>query len=172
MSLSDLEPTPLPTASGARLELEFESTAESGGTWQEEPIAALVRSIVERELGNGHYALGLHLVDDEQIRALNREHRGTDSHTDVLSFGLHDPSGMRFVLPPNYPASLGDVVVSYPRALAQADEYGHSPERELAYLVAHGVLHLLGYDHQQEAERLQMRVREEDALRPLGLTRD
>jgi probable rRNA maturation factor len=63
------------------------------------------------------------------------------------------------------------VVVSYPRAVAQAEEYGHSVERELAYLVAHGVLHVLGYDHEVEAEQRVMRQKEEEALQPLGFTR-
>jgi probable rRNA maturation factor len=78
---------------------------------------------------------------------------------------------MRFVLPPDQPANLGDVVVSYPRAIAQAEEFGHSPERELGYLVAHGVLHVLGYDHEEEADRRHMRQREEEALGAIGLTR-
>ena len=63
------------------------------------------------------------------------------------------------------------MVISYPRAVAQADEYGHSVEREVAYLVAHGVLHVLGYDHEEEAERERMRRKEEEALQPLGFTR-
>src|SRR5215211_179221 len=70
-------------------------------------LETLVRSLVTRELGPGEYTLSLHLVDDEEIRALNAEHRGTDTHTDVLSFPLHDPNGMRFVLPPGVPANLG-----------------------------------------------------------------
>jgi probable rRNA maturation factor len=134
-------------------------------------LEALIGSIVKRELPPANYVVGLHVVDDETIRALNAEHRGEDSHTDVLSFPLHDPNGMRFVLPPGVPAHLGDVVVSYPRAEQQARDFGHSLERELAYLVAHGVLHVLGYDHEDEADRRRMRQQEEAALAPLGLTR-
>lgn len=139
--------------------------------WDEPRLRALAESIVARELEPGRYAVTLHLVSDEAIRALNHEHRGKDSHTDVLSFGLHDPSGMRFVLPPGQPIGLGDVVVSLPRALEQAREHGHAPEREVAYLVAHGLLHILGYDHEEEADRLAMRAKEEDALAPLGFIR-
>ena len=91
--------------------------------------------------------------------------------TDVLSFPLHDPNGMRFVLPPDQPAHLGDVVVSLPRAAEQAHDFGHSLDREIGYLVAHGVLHVLGYDHEEEADRRRMRQKEEEALRPLGFTR-
>jgi probable rRNA maturation factor len=136
-----------------------------------ERLEQLVRCIVGHELAEGTYVVGLHFVDDEAIRALNAEHRGKDSHTDVLSFPLHDPNGMRFVLPPDVPAHLGDVVVSYPRAAEQAREFGHSLEREVAYLVAHGVLHILGYDHEAEDDRRRMRHKEEAALAPLGLTR-
>jgi probable rRNA maturation factor len=89
----------------------------------------------------------------------------------VLSFPLRDEDGVRFIEPPDQPLHLGDVVVSQPRAEEQAREYGHSIEREIAYLVAHGVLHVLGYDHEQDADRRRMRQHEEEVLRPLGFTR-
>jgi probable rRNA maturation factor len=136
-----------------------------------ERLESLIGSIVTRELPPAEYVISLHLVDDEAIRALNVEHRGKDTHTDVLSFPLHDPTGMRFVLPPGIPANLGDVVISYPRAQEQARDFGHSVEREIGYLVAHGVLHVLGYDHEQEVDRRRMRQQEEAALAPLGFTR-
>lgn len=151
--------------------IEFAVEDGLAGSWDEERVGALVRSIVEREGTPPDFAISLHLVGDETIHSLNHEHRGVDSHTDVLSFPLHDPNGMRFVLPPGQPASLGDVVVSYPRAVEQARDFGHSIERELGYLVAHGVLHVLGYDHEEPADRRIMRQKEEEALAPLGLTR-
>ncbi len=153
--------------------VEVELVVEAGleAAWDEPRLRQLVASIVAPEVAPGRYSLTLHLVGDETIRALNRDHRGKDAPTDVLSFPLHDPSDMRFVLPPDDPINLGDVVISYPRVQAQARGYGHSAARELAYLVAHGVLHLLGYDHEEEAERRRMRTREEEALTPLGLTR-
>jgi probable rRNA maturation factor len=154
--------------------VHVEFSVEDGldAAWDEARTGALVRSIIARELPDTSHALiSLHLVGDETIRELNAEHRGLDAHTDVLSFPLHDPGGMRFVLPPGQPANLGDVVVSHPRAAEQAAEFGHSLERETAYLVAHGVLHVLGYDHEDEAERRVMRSREEEALTPLGFTR-
>ncbi len=151
--------------------LEFVVEPGLAGTWNSDRIRVLVASIVETELRRADYTLSLHLVSDETIRALNHEHRGTDIHTDVLSFPLHDPNGMRFVLPPGEPVNLGDVVVSYPRVIAQAHDFGHSVERELGYLVAHGVLHVLGYDHEADADRRRMRQREEEALEPLGFTR-
>jgi probable rRNA maturation factor len=160
-----------------RLELELDVSVEDGldlSAWDEARMADLVRGIIGRELGPGDYTLGVHLVGDATIRALNAEHRGQDVHTDVLSFPLHatpDAQQMPFVLPPSEPVSLGDVVVSVPRAAEQAQAFGHSTARELAYLVAHGVLHILGYDHEAPDERQQMRQREEEALVPLGFTR-
>ncbi len=156
---------------GFDLSVELDVAQGLDAVWDEERIRALVSSIVHRELGSGRYAISLHLVGDDDIRELNREHRGKNVHTDVLSFPLHDPSGMRFVVPPDQPIELGDVVVSHPRAVEQAGEYGHSTDREMAYLVAHGVLHVLGYDHEEEDERKAMRAREEEALAPLGFTR-
>jgi probable rRNA maturation factor len=154
------------------VDIEFSTEQGLAATWDEPRMRTLVRSIVARELADAQRAtISLHLVSDETIRALNAEHRGKDVHTDVLSFPLHDPNGMRFVLPPDQPVHLGDVVVSRPRAAEQAREFGHSLDREIGYLVAHGVLHVLGYDHQEEADRRRMRQKEEEALRPLGFTR-
>jgi probable rRNA maturation factor len=173
----------LPPPEGARspslatdtpLNVDVELSVEDGleAAWDEPRITRLVHSIVRNEFpGVGEFAISLHLVGNETIRALNAEHRGTDAHTDVLSFPLHDPNGMRFVLPPNQPAALGDVVISFPVASAQAEEFGHSVDREIGYLVAHGVLHVLGYDHEDEDDQRRMRQQEEDALRPLGFTR-
>ena len=157
--------------SGATVEVETDVQPDVQASWDQARMGTLVTSIVQRELGPGDYVVSLHLVGDEAIRELNRDYRGTDTHTDVLSFPLHDPDGMRFVLPPGQRVALGDVVVSYPRVQEQAREYGHSEERELAYLVAHGVLHILGYDHEEPDEQARMREREEEALAPLGLTR-
>jgi probable rRNA maturation factor len=138
--------------------------------WDEPRITALVGSLISRELPAAHdWTIALHLVSDVAIRALNTSYRGIESPTDVLSFPLHDQA--EFVLPPGETIDLGDVVVSYPRAVEQAQEYDHSVDRELAYLTAHGVLHVLGYDHEDEAERRVMRQKEEEALAPLGFTR-
>src|SRR5438128_896742 len=146
-------PQPDGTRDALNVGVDFEVEDGLSATWDQPRMRALVRSLVSRVLGHGDYTISLHLVSEQTIHELNAEHRGKDAPTDVLSFPLHDPTGMRFVLPPDQPASLGDVVISYPRALAQAEEYGHGIERELGYLVAHGVLHVLGFDHEQEADR-------------------
>ena len=150
--------------------IDFSVEDGLAGAWDQARLSRLVDSIVARERPDvGDYTLGAHLVGDDTIRAMNATHRGEDSATDVLSFGLDEGE---FVLPDGEPVNLGDVVVSYPRAVEQAHEYGHSVERELAYLLAHGVLHILGYDHEAEAEQRVMRQKEEEALEPLGFTRD
>ncbi len=128
----------------------------------------LVRLVAERALQSdgleGGYQVSITLVDDARIRQLNAEHRGVDAPTDVLSFPLASDDTAGFVLPPATPTHLGDIVISFHRAQAQAEEYGHTLEREIAYLTAHGVLHLLGFDHEEEEDRAIMRTREEEIL--------
>ncbi len=103
--------------------------------------------------------LSLIITDDEAIRELNRRFRGVDAPTDVLAFGAGAEE--HFVSAPEAPPYLGDVVISYQRALAQSEELGHAVAEELELLVIHGILHLLGYDHQEEAIARKMREREE-----------
>lgn len=154
-----------------RVAVDFTVDDTLVAAWDAARIRPLVQAIVRRHFpSGGDFVISLHLVDDQTIRALNAEHRGKDAHTDVLSFPLHEPD-VQFIVPPDQPANLGDVVVSYPRATEQAHEYGHSVDREIAYLVAHGVLHVLGYDHEEEPDRRRMRQQEEEALGPLGFTR-
>lgn len=105
--------------------------------------------------------LSLLITDDERIQELNLRYRGVDAPTDVLSFSM---AGDVFVTPPEASAYLGDIVISYQRALEQAPEYGHSVEEEVALLLIHGLLHLLGYDHETEVERRAMWTRQEYIL--------
>jgi probable rRNA maturation factor len=137
-------------------------------------LRSVSRAVARQEGLNGRLALSIHLVDDAGIRDVNRQFRGVDAATDVLSFPLLQqlqPGSAEFTLPPDLPAELGDVLISVERASAQAQEFGHSVKRELCYLLVHGLLHLLGYDHVEESERLEMRRREEAVLAPLGLSR-
>ena len=110
----------------------------------------------------GETELSLIVTDDEAIRELNRRFRGVDAPTDVLAFGAGTEE--HFVSAPESPPHLGDVVISYQRALAQATELGHAVEEELRLLAIHGILHLLGYDHQEEAAAQKMRKRERAIL--------
>ena len=96
--------------------------------------------------------MGVVVTGDVAVRDLNRRYRGEDAPTDVLSFALREDAE-EFVLPPDASLRLGDVVVSLPAARRQAKEAGHSLERELALLLVHGLLHLLGYDHASDEQR-------------------
>jgi probable rRNA maturation factor len=133
--------------------------------------------------------VSLTLTDDEGIRELNRQYRNLDRPTDVLSFPLRDASSDEPQvtwegeyetveseaedddgLDPSVEL-LGDIVISVPRARAQAAEYGHSVEREIGFLFVHGFLHLLGYDHETEAQEREMFARQEAVLQKAGLFR-
>lgn len=123
------------------------------------------------------------LTDNDGIQEINKEQRDIDRPTDVLSFPMIDfrkPEGFELVEehPEDYfdsdtgELNLGDIVVSMDKVYEQAQEFGHSPERELAFLIAHSMLHLSGYDHEEEAERLVMEAKQEEILTQKGYTRD
>ena len=108
------------------------------------------------------------IVDNDRIRELNREYRNIDRATDVLSFPLNERSE---ILSGTADAELGDIVISMEKAISQAGEYGHSVDRELAFLAVHSTLHLLGYDHESEDEEKDMFARQEKILADMGLSR-
>ena len=117
--------------------------------------------------------LGLFVTDDDTVRSLNRKYRGVDEATDVLSFALTEVEvggGLpAFIMPPDGVVHLGEVVVSYPRAVKQASEHGRELNDELAWLVVHGVLHLVGYDHDEPTRGEEMRAVEKRVLSGIGL---
>jgi len=109
--------------------------------------------------------VSLTLVSDEEIRSLNRQYRKIDKSTDVLSFLMGEP---------NYESqavNLGDIIISAPTAVRQANQYGHSIERELAFLTVHGMLHLLGYDHENKTDESIMRAKQDIVMKKLGILR-
>lgn len=107
------------------------------------------------------------ICDAEEIHKLNKEYRDVDAPTDVLSFALNEGGDDL----PEEEKELGDIVINLDRAVAQAEEFGHSRERETAYLAVHGFLHILGYDHYDPEEKKAMRKAEEDILSACGITR-
>ena len=110
-------------------------------------------------------------VDNDQIREMNREHRNIDAATDVLSFPLGE-NGIYDHNEATGAALLGDIVISMPKAVEQAELYGHSLQREIGYLTAHSMFHLLGYDHVNGGvEAVHMREKEETVMTRLGLPR-
>lgn len=120
------------------------------------------------------------LVSEEQIRELNARERGVDRVTDVLSFPSMDGIKGRPILSGEHSdcndceghVFLGSIVICEKRAREQAEEYGHPFERELWYLAVHGLLHCLGYDHETEEEKREMRAKEEEVMAKLDLTRE
>ena len=127
--------------------------------------------------------VNLLLTDNENIQIYNRENRNIDKSTDVLSFpNLFFEKESEFIIPKGMNADffnpdtgnliLGDIIISVEKVTEQADEYGHSEKREFAFLVAHSMLHLSGYDHMTEEEAIVMEQKQEMILNELGITRD
>ncbi|GAB4268679.1 rRNA maturation RNase YbeY [Thermincola ferriacetica] len=134
-----------------------------------ETIERVANAVLEQSEFPGA-EVGIVLVDDDYIHQLNKQYRGVDSPTDVLSFALIEDGEEEF-FEEEKDLLLGDVFISVERAQNQAEEYGHSFTREMAYLTAHGMFHLLGYDHNTEEERDIMREKEEQVLTGLNITR-
>ena len=112
--------------------------------------------------------LSLLLTDNENIQVINREYRDKDAPTDVISFAYHETED--FNIGPY--DTLGDIIISLERVEEQSSEYNHSFEREFYYVLTHGILHILGYDHIEEDDKKLMREREEAILSSFGYTRD
>lgn len=112
------------------------------------------------------YEMSLVFTDSETVQRLNRDYRDVDEPTDVLAFYMLPQHGADadFVSPPDDITHLGEVIISYPKAEEQAKEQGHSTEQELTLLIIHGILHLLGYDHEKPEEEAKMKAREKELL--------
>lgn len=133
-------------------------------------IRKSVVSALEYEGFQNDCQVSVTLTDNEGIRALNREYRGIDRETDVLSFPLLEFEGGEEPPADEPEVMLGDIVLSLEKTEAQAEEFGHSFEREAAFLCVHSMLHLLGYDHvDSEAEDMEMRRRQREILECMGL---
>ncbi|MBQ7639161.1 MAG: rRNA maturation RNase YbeY [Clostridia bacterium] len=129
-------------------------------------------AVLRLEQFKGSAEISVRFVDNEIIRELNNTYRGIDSDTDVLSFPLGE-NGEYDVNPDTGAYLLGDIVISVQKAIEQATEFGHSLDREMAFLTVHSMLHLLGYDHVQGGlEAVRMREKEEKVLTQLGLKRN
>ena len=129
-------------------------------------------AVLRLEEFKGSAEISVRFVDNELIRELNKTYRDIDKETDVLSFPLGE-NGEYDVNPDTGAFMLGDIVISVQKAMEQAEEYGHSLEREIAFLAVHSMLHLLGYDHVNGGlEAVRMREKEEEVLTHLGLKRN
>lgn len=135
-------------------------------------IRMLVRrccnAVLQLEKFEGSAEISVTFTDNEGIKALNKQYRDKDIETDVLSFPMGE-NGVYDTNPETGAQILGDVVISMEKARDQAELFGHSLQREVGYLTAHSVLHLLGYDHMEKLERVRMREKEELVMEQLGL---
>ncbi len=145
---------------GIHVEDEFRASVDRN--W----VRKITRQVLRDEGVPSPYEASLVFTDSETVQRLNRDYRDLDEPTDVLAFYMLPQKGAdsSFALPPDGVTRLGEVIISYPQAVAQAREQGHSPERELALLIIHGILHLLGYDHEEPEAEHKMRERERALL--------
>lgn len=149
-------------------------------------VEKIVNQVIEKSLEQEgcpyEVSVSVLLTDNEGIHAMNKEFRGIDRPTDVLSFpnvdyeAPADFSGIEdyvedYFDPESGELCLGDIVISIDKVYEQANEYGHAPLREFAFLVAHSMLHLMGYDHMEEDEAKVMEAKQEEILSSLGITR-
>ncbi|MBQ8093030.1 MAG: cytidine deaminase [Clostridia bacterium] len=146
-------------------------------------LLACAQAAVNTEGYHGPAVAFVKITDDIEIQTINREQRGIDRATDVLSFpSVSYPEGVTArnaadllaeAYDPEWNAvNLGDIILSVDHIRAQADEYGHSVSRETGYLLTHALFHLMGYDHMEEADRIQMRAHEKAALNSTGIQRE
>lgn len=127
-------------------------------------IEKSIKAVLKVEELDDDVEVSVSFVGDEEIRDLNRDYRGVDKSTDVLSFPMDD----EFIIDNRI---LGDVIINTRRVMEQAEELGHSDERELSYLTVHSILHLLGYDHIEDEDKKEMREREKLSMKELEIYR-
>jgi len=132
----------------------------------EEWVRKIAQQVLKAESVAPPYEVSIVFTDSDTVQRLNRDYRGVDAPTDVIAFHMlsQKETSPPFVLPPDGVTRLGEVIISYPEAMEQAKEQGHSVEQELALLIIHGILHLLGYDHEKPEEEAKMRAKEKELL--------
>lgn len=162
----------------------IENEVDTNFPFDMKEVAEMVsEAVLEEEECPYEVQINLVVTDNEGIRELNRECRGIDRETDVLSFPnvdyetpgcfeIDEDREADYFDPESGELMLGDIMISKDRVIEQAEEYGHSQKREFAFLVAHSMLHLCGYDHMEPEEALIMEQKQEAVLNRLGITRD
>ena len=124
------------------------------------------------DLYNSKVYISITLTNPKNIRILNKQYRNVDKETDVLSFPMFEKNEIPNLKKLEFEETLGDIIISVDRVKEQAEEYGHSFERELAYMVVHGFYHLMGEDHIEEEDKKHMRAKEENVLNKLNIVRE
>ena len=151
---------PEPPTPDAPFEITIQYDPQYEGLVEEDALRRLAVAVLRAEGVKGPLELGVVVTTDEEVHALNKEYLGHDYKTDVISFGMEDDRD--FITPSERPPYLGDIAISYDRAAEQAPDYGHSIEEEVATLLIHGLLHLLGYDDTSDDEREKMQARQKE----------
>lgn len=144
---------------------EYEKTIEK----------VLKQCFKEEKIENSKLYISITLTNPENIQKINKEYRNVDRETDVLSFPMFEKTELDEKIEKQqyeHEDILGDIVISIEKVKGQAEEYGHSFEREFAYMLVHGFYHLMGYDHIKEEDKIIMRPKEEKVLNDLGIRRD
>ena len=129
-------------------------------------VSYILKNEYKEEYGKNDYYLSLLIADNKIIKQINKEYRNKDTETDVISFAYNETENIGGL------NVLGDIIISLEKVKNQSKEYGHSEEREFYYVLCHGMLHLLGYDHIEEEDKKIMRKREEEILEKFNYTRD
>ena len=154
----------------AAMEINITIDGEYEGCPEPDWFQGVIARVLDAQNAGENAEIGLLITGQERIQTLNRAYRGEDRPTDVLAFYMtseeekHEAESERFVVAPDGLVHLGEAVISYPQAVIQAQEHGHSTGKELAILIIHGVLHLLGYDHERPEQRREMAAREQAIL--------
>jgi probable rRNA maturation factor len=128
-------------------------------------LEGVARQVLEAEGAGAEAEVGLLIATEERVKELNRDYLGEDAPTDVLAFSAREEgAGLPFIHPPDGLLHLGEVIIAYPQAVIQAAEHRHPVKKELAILLIHGLLHLLGYDHDKPDLERRMKTRERELL--------
>ncbi|AKL77047.1 MULTISPECIES: rRNA maturation RNase YbeY [Bacillus] len=152
------------------IDIVDETNSVSADALQE--VEKLLQFAAEKEGIQDQAEVSVTIVTNEEIREINRDYRGKDTPTDVISFALEEEGEDEVeIIGADMPPVLGDIIISADRTKEQAEEYGHSFMRELGFLAVHGFLHLLGYDHMTKEEEEEMFSKQKDLLDEYGLTR-
>ena len=147
---------------------------EENNTYEEIIKKVVEQCFKEEKLEQSKLYVSITLTTPENIHKINKQYRDVDRETDVLSFPMFERNELDEKIRNNdfeHEDVLGDIMISIPRVIEQANEYGHSVERELAYMVVHGFYHVMGYDHIKEEDKAIMRPKEEYVLNKLNITR-
>lgn len=156
-----------------RLEIDFNDETDKITVVAEQLVQNVLQFAAHKENIQEGTELSVTFVDNARIQQINKEYRNKDAATDVISFAMEEMGEDEIeIVGADIPRILGDIIISIERTKEQAEEYGHSFERELGFLALHGFLHLLGYDHMTESDEKVMFTKQKEILDEYGLSRE